>query len=348
MLSEKDRRNIELAKSKEYEVCIWGAGYVGSEFGLSLITKRGITIDYYCDSNNLLWGTEVVDGIKCISPEELGKKDKVICFVMVGLWYGDEVTRQLNEMGVEHVIQFNDLYEEETLQVFPFMKRKKIAVYTCILGNYDDLMEPLVISPECDYFIISDRKPERTTVFQYIDIANIVPDYITDNTRKNRYCKINTHKIFSQYRFSIYFDGNRQLKNSMVDFIERLPKTRIIAYCPTPWKSIYREAMAVLQSKRDDEEILMRQMEKYWIEGMPADFGGMTCGVLIREHNNPICKKLMEEWWGQLEQFSKRDQVSLPYILWRNGYLISDVGVIESRFCVGDGRFVKWLGGHKK
>lgn len=348
MLSEEDKKILELAKSKEYEVCIWGAGYVGKEFGLPFIKRRGITIDYYCDSNALLWGTEVVNGIKCISPEELRKKDKIICFVMVGLWYREEVTRELEKMGVEHVIQFNDLYEEETLQIFPFMKRKKIAVYTCILDNYDDLMEPLVISSECDYFLISDKKPECTTVFQYIDIANIVPDYIIDHTRKNRYCKINAHKIFPEYRFSIYFDGNRQLKSSMLDFIERLPKTRIIAYCPTPWQSIYREAMSVLQGKRDDEGILMRQMEKYWLEGMPADFGGMTCGVLIREHNNPICKKIMEEWWGQLEQFSKRDQVSLPYVLWKNGYLISDVGVIEPQFCVGDGHFVKWLGGHKK
>ncbi len=347
MLSEADKKKLELAKSKEYEVCIWGAGYVGSEFGLPFIKKRGITIDYYCDSNDLLWGTEIVDGIKCISPEELRKKDKIICFVMVGLGYGDEITSQLKEMGVEHIIQFNDLYEEETTQIFPFMKRKKIAVYTCILGNYDDLIEPLVISPECDYFIISDREPEYTTVFQYIDIAKVVPDYITDITRKNRYCKINAYKIFPKYRFSIYFDGSIQLKDSMVDFVNTLPKTKLTVYCPMPWKSIYREAMSVLQNKREDEKLLMRQMEKYWLEGMPADFGVLACGVLIREHNNPVCKRIMKEWWIQLEQFSKRDQVSLPYVLWKNGYSMSDIKVVETRLSVGDGQFVRWVGKHK-
>ncbi len=349
MLSEKDKKNIELAKSKEYEVCVWGAGYVGKEYGLQFLTKRDISVDYYCDNNTSLWGTEIINGIKCISPEELRqRKDKVICFLMVGLWHCNEVACQLKAMGVERVIRYNDLYEEETENIFPFMRRKKIVVYTCIIGDYDDLKEPLVISPECDYFIISDKKPERKTAFQYIDIKEIVPTDITDNTRKNRYCKINVHKIFPQYRYSVYFDGSMQLKNSMVDFIYRLPKTRLIAYCPNPWKGIYREVMSVLQNKRDDERILLEQAEKYWLEGMPEDFGSVICCMLIREHNNSVCKKIMEEWWEQLVQFSKRDQVSLPYVLWKNGYTISEVGVVMDRFGLQDGEVVKWCEGHKQ
>lgn len=44
---------------------------------------------------------------------------------MVGLGYGDEITSQLKEMGVEHIIQFNDLYEEETTQIFSIYEEKK-------------------------------------------------------------------------------------------------------------------------------------------------------------------------------------------------------------------------------
>lgn len=231
---------------------------------------------------------------------------------------------------------------------FPIYEEKKIAVYTCIVGNYDDLMDPVTVSPECDYFVISDRKPKCKTVFQYIDIANIVPSYITDNTRKNRYCKINAHKIFPKYKFSVYFDGSIQLKSTIIDLVAALPKTRLTAFFPMPWLSIYREAMSVLQNKREEEEPLIRQMEDYWLEGMPENFGVVACGVLIREHNNPVCKKIMEEWWIQLERFSKRDQVSLPYVLWKNGYSISDIGLVENQLCIGDGRFVRWFGFHKK
>ena len=40
MLGEEDKNKLELAKSKEYKVCIWGAGYVGREFGMPFIKKR--------------------------------------------------------------------------------------------------------------------------------------------------------------------------------------------------------------------------------------------------------------------------------------------------------------------
>lgn len=327
---------IEDAKSKKYEVCIWGAGYIGTQFGLPLLKKRDVEVDYYCDSNSSLWGQEITEGIQCISPDELRKKaDRVVCFLMVGVLYCDEVYEQIEKMGLKRIVKYNDLIQEETINYFPFMKRKQIAVYTCIVGDYDDLQEPLSISPECDYFLISDKKPERDTVFNYIDIKTVLPEHVIDNTRKNRYCKINAHKIFPQYRYSIYFDGNIQLERTITRFIEKLPITRLITVCPNYWGSIYREMVSVLQNGRDDGERIRKQAEEYWLEGMPEDFGCFMCPILIREHNHPICKKLMEEWWLQLERFSKRDQISLPYVLWKNGYSASDVGVLEKEYSLG-------------
>ena len=334
-VDEIDKRRklyIELAKRKEYVVCIWGAGYIGTGNGLQILKNRGIAVDYYCDNNDSLWGKEIADNILCISPKELQqKRDSVICFVMVGVVDADNVLQQIKDIGIEKIVLYNDLFEEEKETYFPFMYRKKIAVYTCIVVDYDDLKEPLSISPDCDYFLISDKKPERETIFKYIDINEYLPNYIMDNTRKNRYCKINVHKIFPKYRYSIYFDGNIQLEDSISCFVSKLPKTRITALCSNYWKSVYREAMSILQNKRDMEELVIKQAEQYWLEGMPDDFGSVMCGILIREHNNPVCKSIMEEWWMELEKFSKRDQLSLPYVLWKNGFLISDVNTITDK-----------------
>lgn len=333
---------IELAQSGKYEVCIWGAGYIGTGIGLKLLKKRKIRVDYYCDNRTELWGKKIIDEIMCISPEELqSRKDKVLCFVMIGAVDSEEVLQQIKTIGVEKIVLYNELFEIETEEYFPFMKRKKIAVYTCIVGDYDDLKEPLSVSTECDYFVISDRKPMQKTIFQYIDIKDFVPNYIEDNTRKNRYCKINAHKIFPNYRYSIYFDGNFQLNRSIIELIDRLPKTRITAFCNNFWESIYREMMSVLQNKRDEKERIMKQAEKYWLEGMPEDFGSVMCGIMIREHNNPICKTIMEEWWQQLENFSRRDQLSLPYVLWKNGYSITDVNTIADKFAM-EGKYWKF------
>lgn len=109
-----------------------------------------------------------------------------------------------------------------------FMKKKQIAAYTCIVGNYDKLKEPISVSEDCDYYVISDEKPPVDSIFQYINIDDCIPHYIEDDVKKNRYCKINVHKLFPQYRYSIYFDGNVRLKNNIIQKNDELPKTRIM------------------------------------------------------------------------------------------------------------------------
>jgi len=324
---------IKLAQSGRYEVCVWGAGYLGTQSGLQMLYKRGISVDYYCDNNSELWGKEIQDGIFCISPDELQKKkENIICFLMIGCTKVDFVLPQIESMGIERVVLFDDLFIEEKEEYFPFMKRKKIAIYTCIVGNYDELQEPLSVSSECDYYLISDKKPEQETVFQYIDINQCLPDTVVDNTRKNRFCKINAHRIFPQYRYSIYFDGVFRLESSIIKFFEELPKTRIITSYKHDWAGLYMEAMRVLLNKRDAEDVVKKQIEYYWLEGMPENFGSVYCNVLLREHNNPICRSLMEDWWSQVEQFSRRDMISFPYVLWKNGYAIDDVKTIKDKF----------------
>ncbi len=316
----------------EYEVCIWGAGFLGTRKGLELLSKRGISADLYCDNNPELWGKEIINGVKCISPKELQeRKQGVICFLFLASSKVPSVLKQMTDLGIERIILFDELFEEEKEAYFPFMQRKKIAVYTCIVGEYDKLLEPLSISPDCDYYIISDRSPESKTVFQYMDINQCLPDYVTDNTRKNRFCKINAHEMFPQYRYSIYFDGVFRLEASITKFIKELPKTRIVTSYGHDWTGLYMEAMRVILNNRDSEEIVKKQIEHYWLEGMPENFGSVYCNILIREHHNPCCKKLMQDWWEEVCRFSRRDMISFPYVLWKNGYSINDVKTIADR-----------------
>lgn len=324
---------IKYAKSKEYEVCIWGAGFLGKGIGLQMVHKRGIMVDFYCDNNSDLWGKEVVDGIKCISPVELAKKGcKIVCFLMMTNMYAELVLNQILDMGIKKIILFDELFIEEKEDFLPFFKNKQTVFYTCIVGNYDDLEEPLTVRSDCDYYLISDEEPRHETIFKYINVNEFVPDHITDNAKKNRYCKINAHKIFPQYKYSVYFDGEMEIDSSIVECIKELPKTRITTICNNYWKSSYMEAMRVILSKGDARDVIIKQMEHYWLEGFPEDFGNVYCGILLREHNHPVCRRLMEDWWEQIETYSRRDQISFPYALWRNGYTMSDIKTLTDKF----------------
>ena len=231
---------IKLAQQEEYKVCVWGTGYVGTHYGYELLHELGVEIDFYCDNNEAMFGKEIKDGIICVNKNSL--PSKIVCFILTGGHFFAEIIDQLTNMGIKNYVTYMDLCEYRSHNFFEFQKRKQIAVYTCIVGGYDEASEPEVIEDNCDYYIISDKKPQKDTVFKYINIDDYVDANLADNTRRNRYCKINAHKIFPEYRYSIYFDGNIDLKKGISHYIENLPKTRIAVCTKTSYKNVYAEA----------------------------------------------------------------------------------------------------------
>ena len=206
----------------------------------------------------------------------------------------------------------------------------KIVAYTCIVGNYDKLHYPSEeLAQKYDYVLISDDKPSDMGTFkQWIDVRDICPNEITDNTRKNRYCKINAHKIFPDYNMSIYMDGNIQLKRNLDEICDNISDIGITVLAQTGYIDTYREAAHKMGQNVDNVDIIYKQVEKYWKDGFPEGFGSWYCTILVRKHNSKLCMKIMEDWWNELCLYSKRNQISFPYVLWKNGFCTSDVKTI--------------------
>lgn len=344
-MDKKILEYLEIAKRKECEVCIWGAGNIGINFGRTLMKKWGIEPDFYCDNDLQKWDKEICNGIKCYNPNILLGKN-AICFVLVSNHYCEDISKQAKEYGVK-VVTYNDLCVLEGSSYFSFQNRNRVAIYTCIVGDYDEVQEPDIFLDGCDYYIISDKQYSGMSRFKYLNIYDIIPQDVTNLTKMNRYCKINAHKIFPQYKYSVYFDGNIKLKGDITEKFVDLPKSRIITICKNFFDSIYVEAMRAIEHGRDSKDIITRQVEKYWLEGMPDNFGSVACAILLREHNNPICVKIMEDWWEELKKYSKRDQISFPYVIWKNGYTIEDVGTLNNHSSI-DGKYWYFSREHSK
>jgi hypothetical protein len=61
------------------------------------------------------------------------------------------------------------------------------------------------------------------------------------------------------------------------------------------------------------------QYERYRAQGFPDNSGIIPeGGVIARRHHHPRVRAAMEQWWSELLKHSARDQISLPYIIWRN------------------------------
>lgn len=316
------------AKKGEKPIYIWGVGAIGSNFGYEMLKELGIKVDGFCDSNTNQWGKEIVEGISCIDWREL-PRDAII-FVMVSTHYVREIRMKLLQNGFCNCVDYIQLIELQSKKYFLCQKKNQIVIYTCITGDYDQVIEKDRIEG-CDYYYISDKKQDDVSFYEYIDINDVLPEENLDGTRKNRYCKINAHKLFPNYKYSIYHDGNIEIKNGIEKYIKELPYTKLITMLRSAYSNPYAEALRCMKHGRDDESRFIAQVEKYWNEGLPEDFGLLNPCVMVRQHNHPICKKLMEQWWDEVLNYSRRDMVSLPYVLWKNGYKIEDVGTLSRK-----------------
>lgn len=220
--------------------------------------------------------------------------------------------------------------DNEKYIVKQYDENEKIAVYTCNIGGYDRPQEPLIVAENCDYFFISDVKPEGLVNWKWIDAKKFLPEEKLSNVKKARYLKTHPHLIFPNYKYSIFIDGNIKCILDISDFFKKINNKTRIAIHPHPYRDcIYKEGYACDVAKRGDIDNIKKQLKQYKEEGMPKEFGLFETNILVREHGNEICKKIMEDWWKEIEIKSQRDQISFTYVLWKNNLVSNDIGKIQ-------------------
>lgn len=210
-----------------------------------------------------------------------------------------------------------------------YFTNERIAVYTVVFGNYDTILEPYCHPDNIDYYFITDQEVDMgETSWKRMDISAFEPKLKgLSNTEKNRFFKMNPFDIFPEYQFSIYIDGNIQVITDLTEYIYRVGSCGFAAHMHSSRDCVYEESKAIVFAKKETQRNMDRHIKYLKINNFPEHYGMLECNVLVRR-NNPICKKLMEEWWTEFLTYSKRDQISIPYVLYKNGIKIDDVGTL--------------------
>lgn len=203
---------------------------------------------------------------------------------------------------------------------------KKIAIYTCITGKYDNLLEPYYIDEKCDYFIFTDQDVE-SNVHKVLRIPEHIEE-LNNNILKNRYIKFHPHELFEkEYEYSIYIDGNLQQISNLSAFVNNINNDIGISMHKHSIRDcIYDEAKILKIYKKGNPEFIKAQVEKYKKEGFPTKYGMAEANVIVTDLKNETSKKIFEDWWKEfLDSKSLRDQLSLPYVLWKNNLQMSSL-----------------------
>lgn len=213
----------------------------------------------------------------------------------------------------------------------------KIAVYTCITGNYDNLLEISEKSDKIDYICFTDNKNLKSAswkikYFSEIDGFGILKNEITP-VKKQRLIKILSHKFLSEYDTTLWVDANIKIQHNLYNFITSFDLEKCPIYTnkhPTR-NCLYQEVLAVVKLKKDKYENIRPQVLRYKSEKYPVNNGMAETNIILR-NNKDLRNHLLElKWAKEILQGSHRDQLSFNYVIWKNKLSYSHLN-IQYRF----------------
>ena len=225
------------------------------------------------------------------------------------------------ETPPEPYVPVDDQLLLERIREYKARKRpgNRIAVYTAMAGGYDAIPTPEELDPEVDYICFSDSilEGEHPWEMRPLDYFN------ADRTRITRYYKLHPHAYFSKYDYVIWIDSNILIRKNI---IHKLIDTynaggNPIATIRHPERSCtYAEAKACQEFHFDDKTLIETQIERYRKAGLPEHDGLPETNIYVTAPQNPHSIKLFADWWQELENGSRRDQLSIMYVLFKNGF----------------------------
>lgn len=204
-------------------------------------------------------------------------------------------------------------------------QRPKIVVYTCIAGNYDRVIEPNFEFKNVDYILFTDEKI-KSEKWKVLPIPNNCRQESPVLT--NRYVKMHPHEIFGEdYEYSIYIDGNIKVVGDVTPMTYVVKKLGLALHRHSMRDDIRKEVYACISQKKGNKQKLLEQLNDYKRDGFPKRFGMLECNVIVVRLDNDKAREILNDWWKEfIRSGSMRDQISLPYVIWKKGYTIDDIG----------------------
>lgn len=209
---------------------------------------------------------------------------------------------------------------------------RKTVVYTCVTGNYDNVKDPIYIPDKVDFILFTEKYnlPDLRKNLKGWQVKElpIMPQYVDSPALENRYLKLHPHEYFSKYDYSIYIDGNVRVVGDICSLLCNTKNdTGLAFHRHRQRKSVYYEAEVCKLLGKGNKQYIDIQMNKYKNAGFPENFGLYEATVIATDLSNPNAEKLYNLWWNELiETNSGRDQLSLPYVVWKSGFDYEQIG----------------------
>ena len=210
-----------------------------------------------------------------------------------------------------------DLLKFENIQKYIFKNIYRNVCYTVISGDYDDIIEPSVITFGWHYLCYSDKKI-KSNIYELIPIPFELNKL--SQVKRQRMLKILPHKFIPNYEVCVYVDSNITIKCDLNWLFNNYCNGSEFSVTTHPLRTcIYEEARECIKRKKDTKESIEKHIAMIHETGFPENYGLNETGLLVRKNTQNV-NLVMEEWAKMIIDWSHRDQLSLSYVLWKLNY----------------------------
>jgi hypothetical protein len=199
----------------------------------------------------------------------------------------------------------------------------RLAVYTALCGPKSRVQKPLWLREGIDYICFTDQPaisiPAPWQV-RNIQAPNTQIPKVQDPNRIAKRYKVLPHLFLPEYPASIWVDANFKVTRGFDELAWELLACPVVLFKHFERDCIYDEANVCKAMGLDDPAVIDAQMARYRLRHFPEHYGLGECGTLLRRHQTEKCQTLMERWWQEICEGSRRDQLSFMYAAWAIGY----------------------------
>jgi len=197
-------------------------------------------------------------------------------------------------------------------------KTNKVVIYTALFGGYDALRDQPIEIKNCDFVCFTDDVNLQSSTYD----VRVVSPLSECSNRSAKIFKILPHKFFPEYEYSIWVDGSITFQTDVVNELidQYLGESNLAAFKHAKRECIYDELEVCISLGKDKPSLMTTQVEGYRIQGYPEKLGLAACGVLIRRHNEEDVKAFSQRWFDEIQNGSRRDQLSFNYSAWKTDF----------------------------
>lgn len=332
-------------------ILLWCLAYVlkqlrplfqNEDFGLQQCLRNNNFHLALCNHPSILFGERCNSALKHICFLNFKVWFLAKC-VRIGLLKTEAGHRLLNRLGIPtyfgNGVEF--WFEESHSPIIQYSipnnveAKGKIAVYTALTGDYDNVNEILYKEDGVDYILFTNNPSLKSKTWRIVLV-----DSDLDNLLLSREIKMLPHKYLDkEYECSIYIDANAVIYGELTKLTSYL-KSNIITFSVSKHgerNSVKQEVQRIIELLHHiDKDKIINQYTRYINNGFDDDLSLAECSILVRKHNNVELQNLMLLWWNEFKNGVYRDQVSLmPSIAELNfsKYTLMDGYVRHNQFC---------------